>query len=307
MSAYLITQATGIQALATITFLVESGASVHAVVRDPQKELPSILKHPNVTIFKGDSTDFESIFNAAQGCKAAYLNTFPLPGIETQQAKTICEAAKKAGVKSIVACTTFHTSKRELWDIEDTKKTGLYYYFISKSEVENTVRSAGFDTYTILRPGFIHSDYMKPHVLMNFPELTTEATLYHLYDEDNCMPHTAVKDIGNYAAAALQDPTKFGGAEIELGYELLTVKESRDILAKVSGKDVKLRRIPEEEREEALKAVNARGFHTWASAVDLRVSKDVGIATQEKYGISFTSLEQTLQKEKSRLLEAIQG
>lgn len=305
MSTYLITQATGQQAQWVITHLLKDGVKIHAVIRDnPDRELPSILKHPNVTIFKGDSTDADSIFKAAQGCEAAYVNTFPIPGVELQQAKTICEAARKAGVKRAVVCTTFMTGNRAAWDDERTKEIGLYHYYHSKSQVEDTVRDAGFDTYTILRPGFIHFNYFKPSVLGNFPELVTEeAALYHMYNDDARMPHTDGDDIGKYGAAALQDPVKFGGAEIELGNEFMTIKETRDVLARVSGKDVQLRKIPEEDKDGALQAVFARRFHLWVNGVNPPANK----TTPEKYGIPFTSLEETLRRESARLSETFQN
>lgn len=305
MSTYLITQATGQQAQWAITHLLKSGFKIHAVVRDPSKELPSILKHSDVTIFKGDSTDYDSIFKAAQGCTGVYLNTFPIPGVEAQQAKTICEASKNAGVQNVVACTTFFTGNKHLWDNEKTKEIGLYHYFNSKSEVEDIVRGAGFKTYTILRPAFIHFDYFKPSVYGNFPEIPTEATFYHMYDDEGRMPHTDGEDIGKYVAAAFKDPAKFGGAEIELGNEYLTIQEARDIVAKVSGKDVSLKRIPEEEKEAGVQAVFARRFHLWANANDFSIARAGVEATQKKYGIPFTPLEETFKKEKPRLLEAL--
>lgn len=305
MSTYLFTQATGQQAQWAITSLLESNAKIHAVVRDPSKTLPSVLKHPNVTIFKGDSLDFDSIFKAAQGCTGAYLNTYPIPGVETQQAKTICDASKKAGVKTLVACTTFFTGNKSLWDNEHTKEIGLYAYFNGKSEVEAAVRSAGFDAYTILRPAFIHFDYFTPSVLGNFPELTTEATLYHMYDDEARMPHTAGETIGKYVAAALQDPAKFGGAEIELGNEYLTIKDARDIVAKASGRNIQLKRIPLEEKDAGVQAVFARRFHLWVNASDFSSGRAGVNATQEKYGIPFTSLAETFEKEASRLADTL--
>lgn len=306
MSTYLVTQATGQQAQWAITSLLESNAKIHAVVRDPSKTLPSVLSHPNVTIYKGDSLDFDSIYKAAQGCTAAFLNTYMIPGIENQQAKAICAATKKAGIKTLVACTTFFAGSKSLWDNDGTKEMGLYVYFSGKSEVEDIVRSAGFEAYTILRPAFIHFNYFTPNVLGNFPELTTEATLYHMYDDDEArMPHTAGETIGKYVAAALQDPAKFGGAEIELGHEYLTVKEARDIIAKASGRDIQVKQIPPEDRDAAVEAVFARRFHLWVNASDFSSGQAGVNATQEKYGIPFTSLAETFEKEAARLAETL--
>jgi uncharacterized protein YbjT (DUF2867 family) len=45
MATYLITQATGVQALLTIGNLLAAGAKVHALVRDPLK-IPDVLERP---------------------------------------------------------------------------------------------------------------------------------------------------------------------------------------------------------------------------------------------------------------------
>lgn len=106
MATYLVTQATGQQGQAVIAHMVAAGFKIHAVVRDPSK-IPSTLQNEAITIFKGESTNFDEIYQAAQGCQGAFLNTFPIPGIEAQQAKTIVDACKKAGIEQLVAATTY--------------------------------------------------------------------------------------------------------------------------------------------------------------------------------------------------------
>lgn len=88
MAIYLVTRATGQQSQLVITYLLAAGASVHAVVRNPQK-IPPILESPGVTVFKGESDNFETIFQAAQGCIGVFLNTFPIPGLQGGQARTV--------------------------------------------------------------------------------------------------------------------------------------------------------------------------------------------------------------------------
>ncbi|KAI0522036.1 NmrA family protein [Xylaria bambusicola] len=298
MTTYLITQATGQQAQWTIKHLLDAGAKVHAVVRDPAK-IPDILKRPGVTIFKGESVNFDDVFQAAQGCKAAYLNTFPIPGLEAQQAKTIVEAARKAGIKSIVACTTMCTGNKELWDDDYTEGCNLRNYWRSKAAVEDIVRGAGFEAWTILRPAFIHVDYLTPSCYGNFPELTN-GVLTHLFDDGFGMAQTDANDIGRYAAAALQDPVKFGGHAIELANEYLTIEEVCDLLVKVSGRDVKTRKLaPEEE------PVMGQFFQKWSNARDYSSVLAATKEAQAKFGIPLTSLENALQRDKARLLDTL--
>jgi uncharacterized protein YbjT (DUF2867 family) len=305
MSTYLVTQATGRQSQWTIRHLLAAGANVHAVVRNPET-LPAILNEANVTVFKGESTDSEAIFKAAQGCKGAFLNTFPYPpGIEAQQATSVVEACKKAGVETIVASTTFNTGDKALWDNTVTKEIGLHGYYQSKALVEDIVRGAGFQAYTILRPSFIHFDYLLPSVYMNYPTLPVDGILVHSLNDGVPIAHTDAYDIGKYAAAALQDPEKFGGEEIDLANEFLTPAESGEILKKVSGKDIQARKRTELEMEEASNNVGLHKFHAWINTRDLKHGPQRTKAVQAKFGIPLNSLESALQREKAALLECL--
>ncbi|RFU27154.1 hypothetical protein B7463_g9176, partial [Scytalidium lignicola] len=304
MATYLVTQATGQQSQWVITHLLAAGAKVHAIVRDLQK-VPPVLEKEGITLFKGESKNFEEVFQAAQGCKGAFLNTFPWPGLEAQQAKTVVEACKKAGIESIVASTTSTTGDRAMWDDAATEEIGLRQYFLSKVEVEEAVRGGNFKAYTILRPAVLHSDFMLPGVYGNFPGLPTRGELDHACNDGVRLPFTDAHDVGKYAAAALQDPAKFGGQEIHLLNELLTMEEVRDILVKVSGRDVRVRKLSPVEGEEAKATVFGMRFHLMANTRDFSAYGNQVMEVQTKFGIPFTSLEMSLQRDKARLLECL--
>ncbi|KAF2972198.1 hypothetical protein GQX73_g1500 [Xylaria multiplex] len=299
MVTYLVTQATGHQSQWTIKHLLAAGQKVHAIVRDPAK-IPEVLERPGVTVFKGESVNFDDVFRAAQGCEAVYLNTFPIPGLEAQQAKTIVEASKKAGLKSVVASTTMSTGYKDMWDDDVTKECHLHDYFLSKAAVEDIVRGAGFEAWTILRPGVIHFDYFLPSCAYNFPRLATHGELDHFFNDGVRMPQTDANDVGIYAAAALQDPAKFGGQEIELSSENLTIEEVRDILAKVSGRNVRTRRHTSEDTP-----IPGQLFQLWVNSKDLTRVVAAAQEAQAKFGIPFTPLEEAFKREKSRLLETL--
>lgn len=305
MATYLITQANGHQARWTIEYLLAAGAKVHALVRDPKKVHPD-LQRPGITIFGQENNSPEALFKAAQGCKGLYLNTWPAnPDVnsEGEQATAALEAAKKAGVESAVASTSFYTGDRSKWDTPSAQPlVGRYY--TSKMNVETAIRNAGLKYYTILRPAFIHHDYLLDHAGLNFPDFPKTGTLAHAYKEGARMLHIDEKDIGNYAAAALLDPVKFNGAEIELGNEYLTVEECRDIIAKVTGKEVKLHRWNEEEVAERRSWLFVLGFELWANIVKMESSSKLNV---EKWGIPFTSFEEYCVREKKELLRCFEA
>ncbi|KAM0473815.1 hypothetical protein ACHAPX_007861 [Trichoderma viride] len=304
MATYLVTQATGQQSLSVIAHLLAAGFKIHAVVRDPTK-IPSALKQQGITIFKGESTNFEEIFQAAQGCQGAFLNTFPIPGIEALQAKTIVEACKKAGIENLVAATTFTTENRAFWDDEATKEVGLHDYWVSKEQVEEAVRAGNFKSYTIVRPGVLHTDFMLPGVHLNFPALAERGVLDHAFNDGVPIFYTDIQDVGKYVAAAFQNPAKFAGQGINLIKDLLTAEEVGDILAKVSGRDIPVKRRANVEVEALQASAHGMLFHLWANKKDLTPYVNVAKEVQTKFGIPLTSLEAALQRDKARLLECL--
>ncbi|KAG8162741.1 hypothetical protein KVR01_007219 [Diaporthe batatas] len=304
MATYLVTQATGQQSRSVISHLLAAGFRIHAVVRDLQKVPPS-LQDSNIILFQGESKNYEDIFKAAQGYKGAFLNTFPYPGLEALQAKTIVEACQKAGVDRIVASTTHGAGSKAFWDDEATKEINLHDYYSSKATVEEIVRAGGFQAYTILRPAVLHFDFFVPGAYGNFPRLPSDGELDHLLEDGARLPFTDANDIGKYAAAALQDPVKFGGEEIDLGNELLTAEEVRDILIRVSGRQVRATKRTPKEVEEMGIAVFGQAFHLMSNIKDLSWTKACAKETQEKFGITFTSIEEALQRDKTLLLDCL--
>lgn len=304
MATFLVTQATGQQSQWVIRHLLATGTNVHAVVRNLDK-VPSILQEPGVTLFQGESKNFDDIFQAAQGCRGVFLNTVPWPGLEILQAKTVVEACKKAGVETIVAATTLGASNTAMWDNDETKEIQLHGYFASKAEVEAAVRGGDFQSYTILRPAVIHHDFFLPGAVDNFPRLPTHGEIDHLLNDGVLVPYTDSHDIGNYAAHALQDPTKFGGQEIDLGNEQLTIEDARDVLIKVSGRDLRVVKRTATEVEELGIAVFGQKFQLLANIKDLSSTTASAKEIQKKFGIPFTTLEEALQRDKALLLKSL--
>ncbi|GKT56692.1 putative NmrA-like family protein [Colletotrichum tofieldiae] len=306
MSTFLVTQATGKQSGATIKHLLEAGAKVHAVVRNPDK-VPAILRSPGVTIFQAEGDDVEALYRAARDCKGAYLNTFPIPGFEARQAQAAVDACKRAGIETIVVSSSILAGAEGIATDAAASKSGLAGYYASKVEVEQIVRGAGLAAYTILRPGVIHYDYLAENSGFNYPELIKTGTLRHTFNDGAGIPHTVADDIGKYAAAALQNPAKFGGEEIELGNENLHPDATSKILSRVSGRDVKAEKRGQAEAEEVGQWLFGQKFFEWANlkVPELKTVADGAKDVQVRYGIPFTSMESALSKEREAVLAGL--
>ncbi|CEJ82799.1 hypothetical protein VHEMI02847 [[Torrubiella] hemipterigena] len=297
-NTFLVTQATGEQSKWVITHLLQAGAKVHAVVRDLTKA-PVLLHHPNITLFQGESKSFDDIYTAAQGCKGAFLNTFPIPGLEALQAQTIVAACEKAGVESLVACTTYLTGQKSRWDNEDAKKCLLEDYFTSKTQVEAAVRGSSIKAYTILRPAILFQDFYLPGAYGNYPRLA-EGVLDHAFNDGIKGPFTDAHDVGAYASAALLDPARFHQQEIDLASQALTIAEAHKLLEKASGQNIKLHRRTAEEEEDGVAAIFGQRFQLWSNVETFDIDSTAE-KTANKYGVQFTTLEAALQRDRERL------
>lgn len=109
-----LTGATGFIGKALARRLTELGWQVHALVRDPQKA--GDLRHPNLTLFKGDLDDRRSVEEAMDGCTrvfhlAAYARAWapdPVVFEETNYVGglNILEVALAQGVMRVVTTST---------------------------------------------------------------------------------------------------------------------------------------------------------------------------------------------------------
>jgi len=175
-------------------------------------------------------------------------------------------------------------------------------YYTAKSAVEEAVRSAGFENYTILRPAWLMHNYLLPFSLYHFPELASEGVLAHIYEPDTKMSHFDAADVGKFAAAALLEPTKFRGHEIELGNENLTAEETVEALRKASGREIGLHFRSAEEAERMKEKVLTMRFSRLANSKSLAID---GKALEEKYGIKLKTFEEYLEEHKDELLKAL--
>lgn len=303
---FLVTGATGYQGGATVRYLQAKNAIIHALVRNPDAAAAEELKKEGVVVFKGDFDDVDAIKEATKGVDGVFMNLSPTWPAEQQiqQAKNFVNAALEAKtVKAFVASTAFYCSDRDTWGHYDPGH-GLHIYYTTKSTVESVVRDAGFESYTILRPAWLYQNYLLPQSVYHFPELSTEGMMAHIYEPNTKMPHFDAENVGQFAAAALTEPNKFNGHEIELGNENLTLEETRNLLSKAAGVEIKARTRSKEEVADLGFKVGTLIFQQLANEKDLSID---GKALEEKYGIQFHNFGEVMEREKEDLLKSIPG
>jgi uncharacterized protein YbjT (DUF2867 family) len=242
--------ATGTQGGAVVTNILKTTTlKAHAIARNPSSAASQSLKAAGVTLFQGDFNDEDSLRTAMRGCKGLFINLMPnLADItqELSQAKRLLSVASEVGVEHVVYASGFsvdHPERRRHYN-PDGFVTKL---LLSKQQVEEAVRSAGFKYYTIIRPGNFMTNVLAPHVSMMYAGLVEKAEITTAFTPDVVLPMIDPNDIGKFATAAFLEPQRFNGQEFEIASELMGFEELVRALGRVMGREVRIHYMSQEE------------------------------------------------------------
>jgi uncharacterized protein YbjT (DUF2867 family) len=176
----LVTGAGGNVSSQVIQHLVNRGAEVRALVRDPSKG-----KFPTgVSVVKGDFLDVDSLRDAFDGVSTLFLLNAVVPD-EFTQALIALNVARSAGIERIVYLSVIHPD--------------VYVnvpHFAGKFGVERMIEQMAFNA-TILRPAyFIQNDLM-------IKDAITGYGVYPMPVGDKGLAMIDVRDIAEIAAVEL--------------------------------------------------------------------------------------------------------
>jgi uncharacterized protein YbjT (DUF2867 family) len=147
----LVTGATGRVGRHVVQQLVDRGAQVRVLVRDPAKaDVPA-----GVEVAKGDLLDIEALRSAFKGVRTLFLLN-AVAGDEFTQALITLNIARESGVDRIVYLSVIHT-----------ERFVNVPHFAVKAGAERMIQQMGFSA-TILRPAyFIDNELMIKDVILN--------------------------------------------------------------------------------------------------------------------------------------------
>ncbi|OJI98290.1 hypothetical protein ASPVEDRAFT_79951 [Aspergillus versicolor CBS 583.65] len=242
--------ATGTQGGALIPHLLSNNIKAHAIARDPSSKRALALKAAGVTIFPGSFDDASSLRTAMAGCTGLFLNLMPNltdPTQELTQAKRILSIAKEAGVQHAIYSSGLiqDLEKRKYWNA--TKQGPIAGMLLSKRTVEEAVRTAGFEYYTILRPGNFMTNYLAPFVYRMYPGLVEKGVITSAFTPETVIPTVDPNDIGRFGAAAFLEPERFHKQEVGIASEILGLQELLNTLSESTGRELKVEYMTQEE------------------------------------------------------------
>ena len=216
----LVTGATGNIGSQVIQHLVDRGADVRALVRDPSKaNFPA-----DVAIAKGDFLDVDALRRAFEGVSTLFLLNAVVSD-EFTQALIALNVARSAGVERIVYLSVIHSD--------------IYVnvpHFAGKFGVERMIEQMGMNA-TILRPAyFIQND-------LTIRDVITDYGIYPMPVGDKGLAMIDVRDIAEIAAIELlrreQAPQALATDRINLvGPDTLTGTDIAAIWSDVLGRQI---------------------------------------------------------------------
>ncbi|GLI79561.1 hypothetical protein PoHVEF18_007898 [Penicillium ochrochloron] len=290
--------ATGNQGGALIHNLAHNGIEIHAITRNISSPAAQSLQSQRVTISEGDFDNQESLKKSMSGCTTLFLNLSPnhtKSTAEVEQAKQILTIAKEVGVQHIIYTTALGTNNPEAlkhWDPNSLVGTALS----GKKTIEEEVRNAGFGSWTILRPGNFMTNYLLPLVKM-YGGLVETGTFTTAYSKDTVLPMVDPNDIGKFAAAAVLDPVKFNGKEIEIASQMMGIEAVLNDISQATGRELQVVYLSEEEIEEQ----GRQNPLIYVQLVMRDLSQFVDMEKLKEWKIELGTFAQFLEREKERV------
>ena len=307
----MVTGATGRQGGHVARALLVLGHKVHALVRDPSSASAFALQRLGIVIFRGDFSDYPSIHAAALGTTGVFLNVYPVftdPDGELKHAQNIISACRDAGVKRIVYSSASHVyHQAELTTKAHLKLDSfLGQYFWSKYRIQEAVKEAGLENWTILQPAWLMSNLLPPSAQHYFPEMKNDHILKTAFREESKLQLLDPQDVGKLAAEALADGNeRWNGKVVPLASEELTMGEIADVIDKGIGGNKKITvtaKFMDDEERERVGALNPMVFaQIWLAEHGF----DIDLEQVRSYGMAMGTLQQFVKRERAALEEAL--
>ena len=222
--------------------------AVRAITRNPNKENAKALASQGAEVVEADLDDPASVEKAFEGAYGAFCVTNFWEHFsgkkEKEQAKTMAEAAKKAGLKHVV-WSTFEDTRDSIPLSDDRMPTlqGEYKvaHFDAKAEADAFFRELGVPTTFLYTSGyyenFIHFGWG--------PQRGEDGGLVLVFPLDDVkMPMIAVEDIGKCAYGIFKRGDEYIGKTVGIAGDHVSGHEMAEALSDALDLDVGYVSVP---------------------------------------------------------------
>lgn len=224
--------ATGQQGGAVAWSLLEAGARVRALVRDPDKPSARALASAGAQLATVDLEDPHTIRTAFDGASRVFLMTTMGSGRgtagETADGIAVADAAQAASVEHLVYSSVGGAERQ----------TGIPH-FESKRRVEEHIETIDLEA-TFVRPTFFYENLLRQPPALEDGTIVVRLPLA----DDIPLQMVGVKDIGAVAAAVLLDPTRVPGGSVEIAGDELTGSEIAAAFGRQAGLPARFEPLP---------------------------------------------------------------
>lgn len=302
MSTFFVTGAAGSQGGAVARKLISAGHKVRALVRDPLKPSSIAIQKLGATLVKGDYDNVPALEEVAKGCTGVFILTSLNPpnwGLELEQAKNIIAASKSAGVKNAVLTTATRAEESENFAFMVKTNVFTVNMWKSKKSIQEAVQNAGFESWTILQPAWIMTNWVAPVSAFFWPALKSDKILTTCFAPDTKIDLTAPEDVGGFALKAFEGG--LNGEIVKIASEAPTIGECAEIMSQVLGVKISTQFTSEEDIEAQKNANPLVSAQLWGKYDGCRMDYD----KMKAYGVPLTSFKEFLEIHKEQLVAAL--
>jgi uncharacterized protein YbjT (DUF2867 family) len=229
-----VTAPTGDIGHQVVESLLEHGASVRVIVRDPSR-LPDIV-HNKVDVVQGSHADPDTVNRAFKGAEAVFWLAPADAKAESVMAAYVdfsrpaVEALKANDVKRVVGITALGRT---------TPLAGNAGYVTGSLAMDDLIASTGVDFRALTMPSFMDN------LLMQATSIKSQGMFFSPISGDLKLPSCATRDIAAVAARLLLDANWSGQQELAvLGPENISFNDMAEIMSDVLGSPVQFKQIP---------------------------------------------------------------
>jgi uncharacterized protein YbjT (DUF2867 family) len=229
----LILGATGRIGTHLVRELVQSGANVRALVRNPER---ATRLEPACQLVRGDIEDADSLCRALEGVRSLFLLCKESSRLPAHERNAIA-AAREAGVAHVVKLSSWGAAADAKMEVARAHAEG-----------EESLRRSGL-TYTLLRP-----NYFMNNLAANLPQVRETGRLRVPMGQAR-ISMIDVRDIAAVAARVLREAGHEGKVYELSGPTALRFSDVAKVLSEALGKPVVYEDVPPEETRRELLAL----------------------------------------------------